>query len=246
MQVGAVVLPPVITEQKEFTYGLFGCFDDFSGCLYAWCCLPCLAAKNSARADRDPGSVCCGCCYPQMGPAKMRTQGKSQLTLDKAGCGDCLISTFCQFCSIVQIKREVEWREQNPSAPRKIDFEYGLFGCCFDPMVCLKTFFCCCCVASATSARMDGHPNFLGCCYECQGGKVRGQIRGQRQLGPPGCCPDYLIWCCCSCCMEIQLKRELDERDKLEQTSLVYAANATMVPVGVVVVQGQPIQQNMH
>jgi Cys-rich protein (TIGR01571 family) len=233
-------------ERKDFTFGLFGCFDDFGTCINAWCCPCCLAAQNSARADHYSEGVCCCCCYPMAGPAKLRNQAITQLTLAKPQCSDCLITSCCCWCSNVQIKKEMDWREQNPMAPKNTQFQYGLCDCCSpDPMQCVYAYFCFCCQHSATSARLDGFPNFGMCCYECQGGKVRAQIRGQRRLGPPQCCPDYLVWCCCNCCSEVQLKRELDERDKSEQAMVMYAQQATMVPVGVVMV-GVPVQQGMQ
>jgi len=83
---------------------------------------------------------------------------------------------------------------------------------CFDgcPIGDLIYGQCCLpCLASENAARLDNNPNFCGCCYP--GGSAKNRLQAQAQFGIQGdVCSAICVAVFCTCCSELQIKRELD------------------------------------
>jgi len=98
-------LPAVNQKTNQWSSGLCSCFDDMGICFEGWCCLCCLAAKNSSRMDGE--TPCCFCCYPSH-PVKNRYQLMGLMGIGPIGCCECLVATCCAPCSECQIARELK------------------------------------------------------------------------------------------------------------------------------------------
>ncbi|XP_002129134.2 uncharacterized protein LOC100182241 [Ciona intestinalis] len=96
----------------EWNFGLFGCFGNCGVCIKGYFC-PCIVAgENAEKAGR--GS-CLTCALASLlGPvgiyciAKTREQTRETHSIEGGFCGDCLVSWFCPFCSIVQVARQLD------------------------------------------------------------------------------------------------------------------------------------------
>jgi len=90
-------------------------------------------------------------------------------------------------------------------------WDVAIFGCTSDIGASCKACFCLCCLIADNSSRLDGNQNTCCCCYPGHAGKNRAQAKARFNFGPPTC-EDWCLSCCCMCCSEIQIKRELDNR----------------------------------
>ena len=92
---------------------LFSCFDDFGICLYGWLCPYCLNANNLAKIRNEDCSF--SHCALSIFPILTRQLIRNQNNLPSNLCGDCLITCFCEPCSICQDARELKYlyRSQN-------------------------------------------------------------------------------------------------------------------------------------
>ncbi|TDL24553.1 PLAC8-domain-containing protein [Rickenella mellea] len=115
---------------REWSNGLFGCFDDCGTCLLSWCC-PCIVyAQNKSRYEHldrqngphpSGGDSCNGDCFIhgcltfwgcgwvlQMG---QRGTLRHRYRISGGGCGDCLTACCCTPCELTQEAREIELEE---------------------------------------------------------------------------------------------------------------------------------------
>ena len=115
-QVTVVVQQP--NQNNEWSFGLFGCFEDCGECLLA-CCVPCIPFGFNAR-DSD---VCCqGCCGVFCGClfflccpfwsyiawcCCIRPNIRRKHGIPTNCCMDCLAVTFCPCCALVQERRQL-------------------------------------------------------------------------------------------------------------------------------------------
>ncbi|CAN6269912.1 unnamed protein product [Urochloa humidicola] len=101
--------------------GLFGCFDDISGCCLTLFC-PCVTfGRIAAIVDRGATSCCvggtlyfllsaatgglgclCSCCY--------RSKLRDQYGLTETPCADCCVHFCCEACALCQEYRELKAR----------------------------------------------------------------------------------------------------------------------------------------
>lgn len=100
-------------SSKNFFKGIFGCFDNITMCLFAWCvpcggvCMQALDAKSVFSEDKSAGmKACllawCCCCF---GAAYNRTQLRNKYGLEGSYLVDCLLHWFCGVCAVTQ-----EWQ----------------------------------------------------------------------------------------------------------------------------------------
>mmetsp|Transcript_40788 Transcript_40788/g.66149 ORF Transcript_40788/g.66149 Transcript_40788/m.66149 type:complete len:151 (-) Transcript_40788:212-664(-) len=106
---------------EYWTTGTFGCFEDFVGCLYGWCCPGCQERETFARLQsRQPGcaetcciSPCCGCCVVPAAVYMDRTWIRERYHIPQDPDRDCLLVCLCISCTVCQNAREVTIRERS-------------------------------------------------------------------------------------------------------------------------------------
>ncbi|KAF1348468.1 hypothetical protein BDV97DRAFT_277856, partial [Delphinella strobiligena] len=98
-------------------------------CLGSFFCYPCLFGRTQTRLDNYPQppssdsegwfSVSCllMCCAAHVGIAcipvwMQRASMRKKLGIEGDGCTDCLASTFCTCCAMVQQEKEVKERAE--------------------------------------------------------------------------------------------------------------------------------------
>jgi len=118
--------------QRDWSYGLFGCFDACGTCLFSWCC-PCfsygqtqsryryLAAQGRPHPSGGEliNSDClvygalmyCGCpCLIAMGGRK---NIRERYLIEGSDGSDCLLHACCIPCTLTQESREITLEEQS-------------------------------------------------------------------------------------------------------------------------------------
>jgi len=118
--------------QRDWSFGLFNCFDACGTCMLSWFC-PCLVYGQSmsklkhlqAQGSAHPagGDMCnsdcmvyaaltyCGCpCLIQMGGRK---ETRTRYNIEGGGGGDFVTTCFCTPCALTQTAREIELEEQS-------------------------------------------------------------------------------------------------------------------------------------
>ncbi|KAJ8045750.1 Placenta-specific protein8 protein [Holothuria leucospilota] len=91
---------------NEWTTGLFGCFEDACSCLGAFFCegiFECFVAQHAGECFLTP------LCVPGASIA-VRTKVRTFYGIKGSICEDCLLYTFCNPCTMAQIKREIDNR----------------------------------------------------------------------------------------------------------------------------------------
>jgi len=92
-------------DQREWTTGICGCFEDCCSCIYAYCCFPCfLCTLASEMRERALGPFCCD----RLFVVPMRTKVRVMYGIRGSICNDICCVTFCQFCSVLQMHREMK------------------------------------------------------------------------------------------------------------------------------------------
>ncbi|XP_060598625.1 placenta-specific gene 8 protein-like [Ruditapes philippinarum] len=90
---------------REWSSGLFSCFDDVGKCMWGWCCPSCVLIDISARLGECafvtscvPGSL-----------VTIRTRVRTLGGIRGSICKDCMVIECCSFCAMCQIHRELEY-----------------------------------------------------------------------------------------------------------------------------------------
>jgi len=92
----------VVISEREWSSGLFGCFEDITSCLGSLFCGPCYLCWLSSEMGE-------GCCMPWCVPyalAALRLKMRGQQNIRGSIFDDCLITQFCGTCALCQLKRE--------------------------------------------------------------------------------------------------------------------------------------------
>ncbi|KAJ6506085.1 PLAC8-domain-containing protein [Mycena vulgaris] len=118
--------------EREWSNGLFGCFEACGTCCYAWFC-PCIVhGQNKQRLrhlaehgspDPDGGSCNSGACWAHcllmsLGVGCIlqclnRGEVRGRYKIAGGGVGDCCASYCCGPCDLTQVAREIELEEQS-------------------------------------------------------------------------------------------------------------------------------------
>eukprot|EP01083_Nonionella_stella_P277741 944315_1 len=187
------------------------CAEEFSGCLFGFCCPSCYMAK--ARTKYDESNFCFNCMC--IGSCVLGDIVREGYRIEGGACESC--KCLCPPCHAIQTNAEVTKRGQLEVTKTKQDAEWtnGLLNCCSDGCgsLCCAFLFLPCYVAK-TRTRYDGSScisNFL--CLASPA--VRNIIR--EGYGIKGtCCGDILYTCCCPCCSTIQLNAEISTRGSIQ------------------------------
>ncbi|KAK7091605.1 placenta-specific gene 8 protein-like [Littorina saxatilis] len=100
---------PRVVSSRDWTSGLYGCFDDVGICFGVICCYD----YASFEVVRDTGeNPCLPCCLLSWLTA-LRATVRTQLGIQGSICNDCLVDTCCHCCALCQLKREVKFAKQN-------------------------------------------------------------------------------------------------------------------------------------
>lgn len=114
-----VVVPQQITatervgqrqNERVWSTGICGCFQDCCGCLYAYCCYPCFVCTVANQM----GEFCCGpwCCNIPIAPnpflVGMRSKLRGQYGIKGSVCNDTVCVMCCQCCVAMQMSRELK------------------------------------------------------------------------------------------------------------------------------------------
>mmetsp|Transcript_42614 Transcript_42614/g.84041 ORF Transcript_42614/g.84041 Transcript_42614/m.84041 type:complete len:103 (+) Transcript_42614:101-409(+) len=82
----------------------FGCFSNYSNCLYGTFCPCCAAGKVYQKLGYE--SCWPGCCA--VGGWAMRDMVRKQGGIDGSCCNDCLCAYCCGCCTIIQLLNQAE------------------------------------------------------------------------------------------------------------------------------------------
>ncbi|XP_071834727.1 placenta-specific gene 8 protein-like [Apostichopus japonicus] len=94
----------VVRQEREWSTGLCGCFEDITSCLCAFCLLPCMECWLASHADEF---VCLPLCVPAASIA-VRTKIRTLYGIRGSICEDCLYVSLCAPCALAQTKREID------------------------------------------------------------------------------------------------------------------------------------------
>eukprot|EP00732_Lithocolla_globosa_P006407 Lithocolla_globosa_v1_NODE_7446_length_946_cov_34.950617.p1 type:complete len:178 gc:universal NODE_7446_length_946_cov_34.950617:715-182(-) len=97
-----------VANAGTWSSGLFECFNDIDSCVCGFCCLPCLASRNSAQLDGQ--NNCCLCLYPGS-LFKNRLQASSKFHIRdgiNSHCSVFCLICWCGPCSECQISRQLK------------------------------------------------------------------------------------------------------------------------------------------
>jgi len=83
-----------------YPYGLFGCLNDISVCLYGTCCTLCLNADNLARVRGEQCEIHHLCCIYHPFWVRQELKRKSRFGYDF--CSDGVVMELCMPCAICQ------------------------------------------------------------------------------------------------------------------------------------------------
>ncbi|XP_045160079.1 placenta-specific gene 8 protein-like [Mercenaria mercenaria] len=90
---------------RDWSSGLFSCFDDVGKCMWTLCCPNCVLADISARLGECAFVTCC---VPG-GIATIRTRVRTLGGIRGSICKDYIATECCQLCVMCQIQRELEY-----------------------------------------------------------------------------------------------------------------------------------------
>ncbi|XP_060598624.1 placenta-specific gene 8 protein-like [Ruditapes philippinarum] len=90
---------------REWSSGLFSCFDDVGKCMWAMWCPSCVLADISARLGECAFVTCC---VPG-GLATVRTRVRTLGGIRGSICKDYMVTECCHICAMCQIHRELEY-----------------------------------------------------------------------------------------------------------------------------------------
>ena len=105
-------LTPNEERNREWEFGLFGCFGDCCVCMLSWCFFPCQECKLHAVATGEPSCTCNDfCIYTCNAPITFRCitrqQVKRRVNIRVYCCVDNLIASCCPCCAQIQEVREL-------------------------------------------------------------------------------------------------------------------------------------------
>jgi Cys-rich protein (TIGR01571 family) len=113
---------------KDWSHGLFGCFDDPGVCLKMYCC-PCLVV-GEINEYVEPGGFakgcllwccCMSCCYAPIFIQEVPNRAKvaQKAGIDPANVGGLPIVCCCYFCSTVQVAQEINELKKGGGSPEQ-------------------------------------------------------------------------------------------------------------------------------
>ncbi|XP_002730715.1 cornifelin-like [Saccoglossus kowalevskii] len=94
----------VTFQERDWSTGLFGCFEDIKSCLCGYFCLPCFQCQLATKMNEH-------CCVPICVPGAltaMRVKVRTQHHIEGSMMYDCCATTYCGPCAACQIHRELE------------------------------------------------------------------------------------------------------------------------------------------
>ncbi|KAL3881601.1 hypothetical protein ACJMK2_028019 [Sinanodonta woodiana] len=89
---------------RDWTTGLFGCFEDCGSLIKACCCLQCMVYELSSRL----GDCACMPCYVTGAIIAMRTRTRTLGDIHGSIFTDFLATYCCYSCSVCQMDRELK------------------------------------------------------------------------------------------------------------------------------------------
>ncbi|XP_046553656.1 cornifelin homolog [Haliotis rubra] len=99
-----------VKQTRDWSSGLFGCFDDIGTCLCGTFCSLCLECQVAMKMGEH-------CCVPVCVPGAiitMRTGMRERHHIHGGMLNDCCMSSFCGACVLCQLARELkhtgEWQ----------------------------------------------------------------------------------------------------------------------------------------
>ena len=117
-----------------FLESLYGCFDDFSSCLFGWCCTPCLFGQNAKNIDGSNCLLMC-CAYSCLAECYLcwiphyfkRKNLREKYGLREDPCGDLPTTVCCGPCALCQEARFLK-RRGNLNNQRLFVFKLSCFS----------------------------------------------------------------------------------------------------------------------
>ncbi|XP_052243379.1 cornifelin homolog [Dreissena polymorpha] len=98
------MLVGTVKGHRDWNSGAFGCCDDVKLCFLTWFCYSCMVCQISKKLGDCPLMPFCVPGSEVVMRARVRTLGGIRGTV----CNDCLTTTFCPFCTVCQMKREMD------------------------------------------------------------------------------------------------------------------------------------------
>ncbi|XP_071963569.1 placenta-specific gene 8 protein-like [Antedon mediterranea] len=90
-------------QQRDWSTGLFGCLEEITPCLLAFCCPTIAESYLACEADE---SCIVPCCVPGA-PIAIRTKLRTQYGIRGSLCNDCAMYYCCVPCVVSQMIREI-------------------------------------------------------------------------------------------------------------------------------------------
>jgi len=113
---------------KDWSHGLFSCFDDPGLCVKTTCC-PCLTVGDINEYVEPGGFIkgcliwycCMGCCYLPicMMDVPNRAKVAQKAGIDPANVGGCPLVLCCNCCSQIQVMQEINEMKKAGGAPEQ-------------------------------------------------------------------------------------------------------------------------------
>ncbi|KAL3874898.1 hypothetical protein ACJMK2_037852 [Sinanodonta woodiana] len=88
---------------RDWTTGLFGCFEDCGSLLKTCCCLQCTVMELSSRL----GDCACMPCFVPEALLAMRTRTRTLGDIHGSICNDCMVMSCFLTCAVCQMDREL-------------------------------------------------------------------------------------------------------------------------------------------
>ncbi|XP_041354323.1 cornifelin homolog B-like [Gigantopelta aegis] len=89
---------------RDWSTGLFGCFEDVGDCLFAWFCPLYYCCVLSSKQ----GDSCWGpCCVPTW-PTVFRSHIRGVHSIQGSICNDCMVTNCCGPLALCQMSRELD------------------------------------------------------------------------------------------------------------------------------------------
>jgi Cys-rich protein (TIGR01571 family) len=108
-------------NERGWHTGLFGCFEDFGSCLYAYCLYPCFLCSVASKMNEFTCGPCCCTCgltvggicgvstFPNPFLVGMRSRLRGQYGITGSVCGDTMTVWCCECCAAMQMYRELNY-----------------------------------------------------------------------------------------------------------------------------------------
>ncbi|XP_062611156.1 cornifelin homolog A-like [Saccostrea cucullata] len=93
-----------IEGHRDWSTGLFDCFDDLKSCLLGFFCLPCTVCSVASRT----GECCCMPYCVQGGTVVLRSRIRTIGGIQGTACMDCVILSLLGPCAVCQMQRELD------------------------------------------------------------------------------------------------------------------------------------------